>query len=105
VVLGVGGVFSEIISDIAIRLAPLTPFDVEEMVAALRMRAMLGDARGLGPLDMRGLTDLVVRFSHLAWRYRDVVAEMEINPLIVSDDGRSITAVDVLIAPHLSAGV
>lgn len=96
VVVGMGGIFSEALRDIAIRVAPVTPFDAAEMLDELRSRALLGATRGLGAVPRQLLVDLVVRLSDLAVRQTGHLVELDINPLIVRDDGQGVTAVDVL---------
>ena len=95
VVFGFGGIFSEVLRDVAVRLAPVSAFDVEEMVAELRSRALLADVRGLGAARPGLLADVIGRFSGLVLQ-QPGLAEFEINPLILADDGQSCAAVDVL---------
>lgn len=97
VMIGLGGVFSEALRDVAIRVAPLTPLDAEEMVQELRGRAILGGARGLGPARPEMITDLLLGLSGLAERYAERIEELDVNPLILADDGASCAAVDVLV--------
>ena len=97
VVLGIGGIFSEVLHDIAIRVAPLTPLDAGEMLDGLRARAMFDGVRGLGAVPRALLSDLLVKLSDLAVRHAGRIAELDINPVIVSDDGKAVVAVDVLV--------
>jgi acetyltransferase len=97
VVLGLGGVFSEALRDIAIRVAPLTRLDAEEMAEELRGRAILAGLRGLGPARPGMLTELLLGLSGLAERHADRIEELDVNPLILADDGASCAAVDVLV--------
>jgi acyl-CoA synthetase (NDP forming) len=95
VVFGLGGIFSEVMRDIAVRPAPISAFDAAEMIASLRGAALLGAVRGLGAARPGLLEDIIQRFATLVLDPA-VPAEFEVNPLILADDGQSCTAVDVL---------
>ena len=97
VVVGIGGIFSEVLHDIAIRVAPLTNFDANEMLDELKARAMLDGVRGLGPVQKSALIDILIKISHMAIHHSERIAELDINPLIIKDDGQSLFAVDVLV--------
>lgn len=99
VVVGVGGIFSELFRDISIRLAPLTAFDAEEMLSELRSRAMFDGIRGLAPVPRTTLVALLMKLSDLAVRHGGTIEELDINPVIVRDDGSACVAVDVLVKP------
>ena len=83
--------------DIAIRVAPLTNFDANEMLDELKARAMLDGVRGLGPVQKSALIDILIKISHMAIHHSERIAELDINPLIIKDDGQSLFAVDVLV--------
>lgn len=97
VMVGVGGIFVEIFKDVSLRLAPVDRETAMEMVESLKGKKLLYGARGAEPADVDALCDAIVRFSHLAYDYRDQIAEMDINPLIVLGKGRGVKAVDGLI--------
>jgi acetyltransferase len=97
VVFGLGGIFSEVMRDISVRMAPVSGFDVAEMIAELRGSALLGPVRGLGAVRKGLLDDVIQRFSALVLRHGEMLAEFEINPLILADDGQSCAAVDVMV--------
>lgn len=97
VMAGVGGIFVEIFKDVSLRLAPVDRETALEMVESLKGKKLLYGARGAEPADVDALCDAIVKFSHLAWDYRDQIAEMDINPLIVLGKGKGVRAVDGLI--------
>jgi len=96
-VLGLGGIFAETLRDTATRLAPLSCFDAAEMVRELRARALFGAVRGLGAVPPTLIEELLLRLSGLALRHRDWIEELDVNPVIIGDDGATLTAVDVLV--------
>lgn len=96
-ILGLGGIFVEVLKDVAMRVPPLSDDDALEMIASLKGAAILKGARGIKPADVDALADALVNFSQLCLDLREVVKEIDINPLVVLDDGRGVKAVDCLI--------
>jgi len=97
VLCGLGGVFVEQLRDVALRLPPIGPADAAAMIAELRGAAILSGARGRAPADTRALADAIVRVAALADAHRDSLRALDINPLLVLDEGRGVVAVDWLI--------
>ena len=95
VVVGLGGVFVEVLRDTALALAPVGKSEAADMLRSLRGSALLDGFRGAPAVDLPRLVEIVCRFSELAADAGDGVAEMEINPL--SCRGDRIVAVDALI--------
>ncbi len=96
VMVGLGGIFVEVLEDVAFRAAPLTRQDAEEMLQELRGRKILEGARGRPRGDIRSLIDVLLAVSRLAMDAAGQVAELDINPLIVLPDGSGAVAVDAL---------
>ncbi len=94
-VLGIGGIFVELFRDLSIRPAPVNPAQVREMIEELKGAPLLKGFRGSAAVDLNRLSDVLLRFSQLAWELRDQFREIEINPLVVCTDGR-IAAADAL---------
>lgn len=94
-VAGLGGVMVELLKDTAVRLAPLQPLDALDMLASLRGQALLDGFRGAQPVDRALLADVMVRLSEFASDQQQVLAEVDINPLICAGD--RVVAVDALI--------
>jgi len=94
VMLGVGGVLTEAVADVAFRLVPLERVDAEELIDELRTQALLGPFRGEPAVDRERLADVVTGLAGLAAAHAEVVA-VDVNPLIVSE-GVPV-AVDALV--------
>ena len=94
VLIGAGGIFAEQLNDVAIRQFPVDESDVRDMVSELRIREVLGHARHCAPLDLTALTSLAKSLS--AVMVDDHIESIDLNPVIVRDDG-SICAVDALV--------
>lgn len=99
VMVGFGGIFAEVMQDVSFRLAPITRSEAQAMVRELRLFAILDGARGRPKADLEALTDTLMRLSALAIDLRDVVQELDINPLFVMSAGNGVKAGDALIKP------
>jgi acyl-CoA synthetase (NDP forming) len=97
VMLGMGGVLTEVIDDVAIRFAPVTREAALGMIGQLRGRRALDAVRGRPARDVDALADAVVRLSRLIADWHDRIGEIEINPLFVHAQGEGVTAADCLI--------
>jgi acyl-CoA synthetase (NDP forming) len=95
IVFGIGGVMTEAIDDISLRLAPLTPDDAAEMVDQIRLGAVLGPFRGAPAVDRTALCRILVTLGDIAHRYPGI-GQIDVNPLKVRPDG-SLVAVDALV--------
>jgi acyl-CoA synthetase (NDP forming) len=95
ILLAAGGVMTEIYRDRSVRLAPVSHDGAREMIAEVRALRALEGYRGKPRGDMEALAAAIVAVSRLA--ERDDVAECEINPLMVLDEGRGVMAVDAVI--------
>ncbi|MEH7114953.1 acetate--CoA ligase family protein [Neobacillus niacini] len=97
VMFGIGGVFVEILKDVSFRVAPVTTHDAMEMFQETKGYKLLQGARGRKPVNLQKLAELLVQVSHLAFDLKDFIQELDLNPLIISEDGESIIAADALI--------
>ncbi|HBB15519.1 MAG TPA: CoA-binding protein [Syntrophus sp. (in: bacteria)] len=95
VMFGLGGIFAEALDDVVFRIAPLDKKDAGQMLEELRARALLGPFRGEQSVCSEQLVEALVGLSRIGMELPDVT-EVDINPLLVSPDGR-VTAVDALI--------
>jgi len=98
VMVGLGGVLAEVMKDVKLALAPVSVETAEEMLRGLRGAAMLDGVRGAPPVDVRAAAEVVSRLSILAAANADGVESIEINPLLVREDGA--VALDALIVPR-----
>lgn len=95
-----GGVFVELIKDMAIRLPPLNYSGAKEMIEELKGVDALRGFRAKKRLDIDALTDAIVKFSQMIIALNGKVAEMEVNPLIVLEEGKGVKIVDSRIVPR-----
>jgi acetyl-CoA synthetase (ADP-forming) len=94
VMVGIGGVLTEALGDVAFRLVPLDPIDADEMLDDLASQALLGAVRGEPALDRAGMARVLLGLSRLAVERPDVCS-VDVNPLLVVDG--SPVAVDALV--------
>ena len=95
--LGLGGVFVEIFRDTVCFLPPIDAAEARRLLATLKAYPLLTGARGREPADLDCLADVVARLSGLAADLAGSIAEMDVNPVLVSGDGA--VAVDALVFP------
>ncbi|MBM3571132.1 MAG: acetate--CoA ligase family protein [Alphaproteobacteria bacterium] len=94
VLVGAGGVLAELLDDVALASAPTTSEQARRVLRALKLWPVLTGARGRPALDIDAVVDTIVRLSWLAHDYRDSLAELDINPLILRAAGQGCVAVD-----------
>jgi acyl-CoA synthetase (NDP forming) len=92
--LGLGGVTAELFKDTALRLLPVDRAAVRGMLRSLKAWPLLDGYRGRPKADVQALEDAVLNFAAMAERLGDRLAEAEINPLFVLDEGRGVRAAD-----------
>ncbi|MEN9505655.1 MAG: hypothetical protein RI958_1581, partial [Actinomycetota bacterium] len=95
VMLGVGGVLAEAIADVVFRPVPISAQDAADMIDGLRTQALLGAFRGEAAVDRDQLAAVLLGLSAAALERADV-ASIDVNPLIISPDGKPV-AVDALV--------
>lgn len=100
VMFGLGGIFAEVLKDVAFRLAPVTLSVAREMIAEIKGYPVLAGVRGKAPADIDALADAIVKLSALAIDLRGELSELDINPLFVMEKGQGVVAADALIKPR-----
>ena len=95
IVTGLGGVLVELLKDTALELAPINQAEARAMLGKLKGQAMLKGFRGAEPVDQERLAVIVVHLSEFVADQRELIAELDVNPLICN--GSRILAVDALI--------
>ena len=92
---GLGGIMVELLGDTAVRLAPVNGETARAMLMSLKGHRLLTGFRGKPGVDIDRLVDTICRLSELAHDLRDVVDQIDVNPVIVSSSGAM--AADALI--------
>jgi len=92
---GLGGIYTEVLRDVALRVAPIDRAAAEAMIRSIRAFPILAGARGQRACDLDSLADLLMHVSELPFRYPDI-AELDLNPVFVGPDGAVVGDVRVI---------
>ena len=92
---GMGGIYAEMFKDTALYPCPLNKEEALNMLKSLKIWPMFEGWRGAAPLDTDALTNLMVSVSNYAVKHKNDLAELDLNPVFVSDNG--VCAADALI--------
>lgn len=98
---GLGGIFVEVLKDVAFHLAPITASEALQMLKLTRSYGLLKGARGQKPADMDAIAVALQRISQLATDYPEIT-ELDINPFIVGEVGTEAYAADARMTLSLS---
>ena len=93
---GLGGIFVEILEDVAFRSIPLSRRDAEDMVEQIKARKILGGVRGEKAVDRAALVDLLLKVSRIVEAY-PALSELDLNPVIVNADGYAVVDARVIV--------
>ena len=94
---GLGGVLVEAMGDVQLAPVPLDRDAALALIARLNGTALLGAFRGKPEADVAALADLMVPLSQFAADHSEVIAEIDLNPVIVHNKGEGVSVVDALI--------
>jgi acetate---CoA ligase (ADP-forming) len=93
---GVGGRYVEILRDVAFRVLPVTDVDAHDMVRAIRSYPLLEGVRGDARVDIEFVEEMILRLAQLVDEV-DGIAELDMNPVVVTTDRASCRVVDVRV--------
>ena len=94
---GLGGIFVEVLKDVAHRALPIEPQDASEMLRELKGYALLEGVRGQAPADIAALEDLLLRVSRFATGQGPSLRELDLNPVWVGREGEGAVPLDALV--------
>jgi acyl-CoA synthetase (NDP forming) len=97
VMIGEGGTLVEVRRDVVSLLAPFSEADVIEALRQLRIAPLFGGYRDKPALDIPALAKAAVKLGDFAYRYRDSLRSVDINPVMVLRDSEGVVAVDAII--------
>jgi acyl-CoA synthetase (NDP forming) len=95
--LGLGGIHVEILKDVAFAPVPMRHPEAVALIGRLKGAALLDAHRGAPAADKAALADLIVALSQFAADHAEVIAEIDLNPVIVHEAGNGATIADALI--------
>ncbi len=94
---GLGGIYVEVLQDVAFRVAPIGPDEAEAMIREIRSFPLLRGVRGEKPSDMTAMVEALGRLSQLCTDFPEIV-ELDVNPLLVKHEGGGSVAIDARLA-------
>ncbi len=94
IMFGLGGIFVEVIKDVAFRLAPVERNEVQAMIRETKGYKILQGARGRKPANMKAIEDLLLAVSKMAWTNKKI-KELDLNPVFAND--KKCIAVDMRV--------
>jgi acyl-CoA synthetase (NDP forming) len=100
--LGSGGVLTDLLDDRAWRGLPLTDIDAEDMVSSLRGARLLAGYRGTAPADLPALLDVLHRVARLGEEVPEI-AELDLNPVIAGPHGATVVDIRIRVAAPMTA--
>jgi 4-hydroxybutyryl-CoA synthetase (ADP-forming) len=96
IMFGLGGIYVEVLKDVVFRLAPIDGNEAARMVESVRTIKLLKGVRGEKPHDLDAIKESLQRLSQLITDFQEI-EELDINPLIVLEEGRGVRAIDIRI--------
>ena len=96
IMFGLGGIFVEILRDVAFRLAPITQADAEEMIREIRSYKILEGARGMPRADQEAIAEILLNTSRMLVECPEI-KELDMNPVLVYEKGAKIVDARIIL--------
>jgi acetyltransferase len=93
---GLGGIYVEVMKDVSFRAVPINRTDAMSMMKEIRAYPLLLGVRGEERKDMESVIDAVIRLATMIRRCESVT-DIEVNPIVVYEEGKGSKAVDVRV--------
>ncbi len=93
---GLGGIFVEVLKDVAFRIVPLEKKDASEMIAEIKGKRLLEGYRGEDPADIRFLEEMLLRLSKLV-EETEGIAEIDMNPVFAYQQGAVVVDARIIL--------
>jgi len=94
---GLGGIFVEVLEDVAFRAIPLSRDDAHSMVNQIKARKILEGARGEPAVSKDALVELLLKVSSIVDAHSEIL-ELDLNPVIAYDDGYAVVDARVIVS-------
>lgn len=96
IMLGMGGIYVEVLKDVTFKLAPVTDKEANDMIASIKTQKILEGVRGEKPSDILKLSECIQRLSQLVTDFKEI-KELDMNPVLVMEKGKGCKILDVRI--------
>jgi acetyltransferase len=97
VMLGMGGIYVEIMKDVVFKLTPVTTVEAHEMISSLQAAPLLRGARGREGVNLERIVEIILRVSQLVSEC-PMIQELDLNPVIANADQATVVDARILIA-------
>ena len=97
ILLGIGGIWTEIYRDVILRMAPLTERDTDDMIVCLKARPLLEGYRGASPVNLKELKRLLIAFSDLVMGIENLIESIDLNPVICSSERCAVADARIIL--------
>ena len=98
IMFGLGGVFVEILKDVAFRIVPLERRDAHEMIQEIKGRPLLEGYRGSDPVDIANLEEVILKVSAFEEQHPEI-KELDLNPVFAYKDGAVAVDARIILEP------
>jgi acetyltransferase len=95
---GLGGIFVEVLRDVAVRIHPITDLEARAMIERVKGYPLLAGARGEPAVALSRIEEALLRLSQLVSDFEDELSELDLNPFIVTDRPQDCFVVDARIS-------
>ncbi|TBR22739.1 MAG: CoA-binding protein [Candidatus Nitrosotenuis sp.] len=96
IMLGMGGIYVEVLKDVTFRLAPITNKEADDMINSIKTKKILEGVRGEKPSDLKKLSELIQKLSALVTDFKEI-KELDMNPVLVMEQGKGCKILDIRI--------
>jgi len=96
VMLGMGGIYVEVLKDVTFKLAPMTNVEADDMISSIKTKKILEGVRGEKPSDVKKLSECIQRLSQLVSDFNEI-KELDMNPVLVMEKNKGCKILDVRI--------
>ena len=96
VMLGMGGIYVEVLKDVTFKLAPMTNIEADDMISSIKTKKILEGVRGEKPSDIKKLSECIQRLSQLVSDFNEI-KELDMNPVLVMEKNKGCRVLDVRI--------
>jgi len=96
IMLGMGGIYVEVLKDVTFRLAPVTNKEADDMISSIKTKKLLEGVRGEKPADKKKLSELIQKLSALVTDFEEI-KELDMNPVLVMEQGKGCRILDIRI--------
>jgi acyl-CoA synthetase (NDP forming) len=96
-VFGLGGIFVEILKDVALRRCPFGEREADAMIRSIRGAPLLQGARGRPPCDIKALAAMLSSLSVFAHQAGPRLASIDLNPVFAMPEGQGAYVADAVI--------